>query len=33
MAHQQSETLIPLIGGGLGRMDGDAGPHRGIGHM
>jgi hypothetical protein len=34
-ARQQSETTIPLIGGGSGRMDSDAGPHRsgGIGRM
>lgn len=29
-----SEFTVPLVGGGTGRMDGDAGPHRrGIGHM
>jgi hypothetical protein len=28
------EFTVPLLGGGTGRMDGDAGPHRaGIGHM
>jgi hypothetical protein len=34
-ARQQSETTVPLIGGGSGRMDSDAGPHRsgGIGRM
>ena len=34
-ARQQSETTIPLIGGGLGAMDSDAAPHRvgGIGRM
>jgi hypothetical protein len=34
-ARQQNETTIPLIGGGSGRMDSDAGPHRsgGIGRM
>jgi hypothetical protein len=34
-ARQQSETLVPLSGGGTGRMDSDAGPHRhgGIGSM
>ena len=34
-ARQQSETTVPLIGGGSGRMDSDAGPHRtgGIGSM
>jgi hypothetical protein len=34
-ARQQSETTIPLIGGGLGAMDSDAAPHRsgGIGKM
>lgn len=34
-ARQQTETNIPLIGGGSGRMDSDAGPHRsgGIGSM
>jgi hypothetical protein len=33
-ARQQSETVIPLVGGGSGRMDSDAGPTRvGIGHM
>jgi hypothetical protein len=34
-ARQQSETTIPLIGGGTGRMDSDAGPTRrgGIGHQ
>jgi hypothetical protein len=34
-ALQQSETTIPLIGGGSGQMDSDAGPHRpgGIGKM
>jgi hypothetical protein len=33
-ARQQSETTVPLIGDGNGRMDSDAGPHRsgGIGH-
>ncbi|MGC2785480.1 MAG: hypothetical protein WA397_16935 [Roseiarcus sp.] len=34
-ARQQTETVVPLSGGGLGRMDSDAGPHRagGIGSM
>lgn len=34
-ATQQSETTVPLIGGGTGRMDSDASPHRvgGIGAM
>jgi len=34
-ARQQSETTIPLIGGGYGAMDSDASPHRrgGIGSM
>ena len=34
-ARQQSETTVPLSGGGSGRMDSDAGPHRtsGIGSM
>jgi hypothetical protein len=34
-ARQQSETVVPLAGGGSGRMDSDAGPHRvrGIGAM
>jgi hypothetical protein len=34
-ARQQSETTVPLIGGGTGAMDSDAGPHRsgGIGRM
>jgi hypothetical protein len=34
-ARQQSETTVPLSGGGSGRMDSDAGPHRGpgVGHM
>ena len=27
-ARQQSETVVPLAGGGSGRMDSDAGPHR-----
>ena len=30
-ARQQTETTIPLIGDGNGRMDSDAGPHRGPG--
>ena len=30
-ARQQSETTVPLIGGGSGRMDSDAGAHRGPG--
>jgi hypothetical protein len=30
-ARQQSETTVPLIGGGSGRMDSDAGSHRGPG--
>jgi hypothetical protein len=34
-ARQQSETTVPLIGDGSGRMDSDAAPHRvgGIGRM
>jgi hypothetical protein len=33
-SRQKMETTIPLIGGGSGRMDSDAGPTRvGIGHM
>jgi hypothetical protein len=34
-ARQQSETTVPLIGGGIGQMDADASPHRrgGIGHQ
>jgi hypothetical protein len=34
-ARQQSETTVPLIGGGSGRMDSDVGAHRagGIGRM
>ena len=31
-ARQQSETLVPLIGGGNGRMDSDAAAHRTGGH-
>jgi hypothetical protein len=33
-ARQQSETTVPLLGGGSGRMDSDAAPNRarGIGH-
>jgi hypothetical protein len=27
-ARQQSETTVPLIGGGSGRMDSDAAAHR-----
>ena len=30
-ALQNSQTLVPLIGGGSGAMDSDAGPHRGPG--
>ena len=30
-ALQNSQTLVPLIGGGAGAMDSDAGPHRGPG--
>ena len=34
-ARQQSETTVPLLGGGTGRMDGDSAPHRvgGIGRF
>jgi hypothetical protein len=30
-ARLQSETTVPLIGGGSGKMDSDAAPHRGPG--
>lgn len=30
-ARQQTEFNVPLIGGGSGRMDSDAAPHRGPG--
>ena len=30
-ALQNSQTLVPLIGGGSGAMDSDAAPHRGPG--
>jgi hypothetical protein len=34
MAARSASVTIPLIGGGSGRMDSDAGPHRsGIGSM
>jgi hypothetical protein len=33
-ARQQTDFTVPLIGGGNGRMDSDAAPHRGgIGHQ
>jgi hypothetical protein len=33
-ARQQTDFTVPLIGGGTGRMDSDAAPHRGgIGHQ